>query len=101
MFGLIPYGTNEPTPRRTFPYVTALLVAVNVGVFIYELYLAATGGVPVLNSFINHYAAIPQVITSHGWLNSSLITSLFLHAGFLHLISNLLFLMAFGDNVED
>jgi membrane associated rhomboid family serine protease len=101
MIGIIPYGTNEPIPRRTFPYVTAALVAINIGVFAYELLLMGGRGSAALNDFITQYGIIPQQFSGHSLLDYRLITSIFLHGGFLHLISNLLFLMAFGDNVED
>jgi membrane associated rhomboid family serine protease len=101
MLGIIPYGTNEPLPRRRFPYITALLVLANVAVFIYEVLLVASGGEPALTGFIQQYAVNPAYISAGHWLDPTLITSIFLHGGLFHLASNMLFLMAFGDNVED
>jgi membrane associated rhomboid family serine protease len=101
MLGIIPYGTNEPLPRRRFPYVTTLLVLANVAVFIYEVFLVAGGGEPALTAFVQHYAVTPAHIMASNWLDPTLITSIFLHGGVFHLVSNMLFLMAFGDNVED
>lgn len=101
MLFFIPYGTREKEPRRTFPYVTLLLVAVNVAVFAYEAYLLATQGAPGINAFLGDYAAIPSQLTSIGFLQVGLLTSMFLHAGLLHIAGNMLYLLPFGDNVED
>ena len=97
----IPYGTRENRPRRTFPYVTLLLVLINVVVFGYEAYLVATQGEPGITEFLNRYAVVPAKLIAEGWLQTGLLTSMFLHAGFLHIIGNMLYLLPFGDNVED
>ena len=97
----IPYGTREREPRRTFPYVTLLLVAINVVVFAYEIYLLSAHGQNALNDFVLHYGAIPYTITHGSPLNIGLFTAMFLHGGYLHIIGNMIFLLPFGDNVED
>ena len=53
-----------------------------------------------MDAFVQQYAAIPANI-AHGINLVSLITSLFLHGGFAHIIGNMLFLNIFGDNMED
>jgi len=102
---LIPIGTEEPTPRRTFPVVTAALVALNVLVFAREVQILLTQGQEALNAFITQFGAVPAAIL-HG--RSMLIpfyltplTSMFVHGGLGHIVFNMLFLYAFGDNVED
>jgi membrane associated rhomboid family serine protease len=97
----IPYGTKEDTPRRSFPHVTALIVAINVVVFAIEASILATHGTAGLNDFIMRYAAIPANITHGSPFEIGLITALFIHGGLLHIVGNMLYLLPFGDNVED
>jgi len=75
--------------------VTFGLIILNVAAFIVELTGAGSG----LQEFLNHYGAIPAQILQGKQLYS-LFTSMFLHGGWFHLISNMLFLWIFGDNVE-
>jgi membrane associated rhomboid family serine protease len=97
----IPYGTRENEPRKTFPYVTIGLALLCVAVFVYELYLQVTGGDVALENFIRHYALTPANVTDGTPLTLGLLTSMFLHAGWLHIIGNLVYFLPFGDNVED
>jgi membrane associated rhomboid family serine protease len=97
----IPYGTREATPRQSFPIMTVLLVIVNVIVFAFEAYLVATRGDSGLNSFLERYATVPAAVTGMGLLQIGLLTSMFLHAGLLHIVGNMMYLLPFGDNVED
>jgi membrane associated rhomboid family serine protease len=88
--------TDDNRGRRTTPIVTWVLIALNVVVFLYELVLSDAS----LSRFFNDYGIIPQKITDgEGYL--ALITSMFLHGGWLHLGGNMLFLWVFGDNIED
>lgn len=95
---------RDRNPSGTFPGVTLALIAINVVVFIYEVQLG-----PALTSFLKHYALIPAEATSslsYGAVSLSdtvtpFFTSMFLHGGWLHLITNMWFLWIFGDNVED
>ncbi len=82
--------------RRGLPFVTYGLIALNVLVFLYQLSLNSTNQ---LNNFFQQYAVIPANI-SNGQDYQTLITSQFLHGGWLHLGGNMLYLWIFGDNVE-
>jgi membrane associated rhomboid family serine protease len=92
---MFPIRDHNPSVRT--PYVTYALIAANVLVFLAML------GLPDARSearFLAEYALVPGWLTRGGDL-SPLITSLFLHAGLLHLAGNMLFLYVFGDNLED
>jgi membrane associated rhomboid family serine protease len=72
--------------------VTALIIALNVFVFIQELLYG--------DAFVVQWSAIPAQITSgHGLI--TLITATFIHAGWMHIIGNMVFLWAFGPEIED
>jgi len=101
---LVPLHDNNPT--RTTPYVVLALIAANVVTFLHELSLSEEG----LNRFFYTYAIVPEQLTASlqsGNLAyvvpqlSTLITSQFLHGGFLHVGGNMLFLWVFGNNIED
>jgi membrane associated rhomboid family serine protease len=100
---MIPIG-DDPPPRRSFPIVTMTLIAVNIVVFIYELMVPNTdvlfrsAGVTPLEFATGR--DIPPA-APYGTYYTTLLTSMFLHGGFLHIGSNMLFLWIFGDNVED
>ena len=89
---------------RTTPILTWALIVANVLVFLWELSLG-----PGLESQLVHYAFVPaRFFPGHssypfpaGGRYLSLLTSMFLHGGWLHLLGNMLFLFIFGDNVED
>lgn len=97
----IPYGTREHEPKRRFPFITWLLVLINVVVFLAEAYAIGTGGEPALASFIDKFAVQPSNITDGTPLATGLLTSMFLHAGLLHIAGNMVYFLPFGDNVED
>src|SRR5215475_7936853 len=92
---MLPIGDDD-RDRRTFPFVTYALIAVNVLVFV----LLELPQGDNLDAFLTRWGTIPsQILAGNGLI--TLITSMFLHAGWLHLGSNMLFLWIFGDNVED
>jgi membrane associated rhomboid family serine protease len=95
---MIPLYDENPT--RIFPLVTVLLIAANVLVFIYELILPSP---QALEGFVRAAAIIPYDVTHNLDLRVSLtlFTSLFVHAGWLHIIGNMLYLWIFGNNIED
>jgi membrane associated rhomboid family serine protease len=90
---MIPLRDSHPAGR--FPFWVLVIIAINIWVFYLELIS------PNLDAFIAQYALIPALV-SFGNLDTlaPFITSQFLHGGFLHIISNMLFLWIFGDNVE-
>lgn len=93
---MIPLRDNIPS--RRFPVINGLLILANVVVFLFEISL----GDARLEQFIMTYGLIPGRITadpSGSWM--TIFTSTFLHGGWLHLISNMLALFIFGDNIED
>lgn len=99
---MIPIG--DSVQARRFPGVNLLIIGVCLIVFIFELTLG-----PRLDQFVMRWGVTPAVIAHYftpghdgGWaVGLTLLTSQFLHAGWLHLGGNLLFLWIFGDNVED
>ncbi len=93
---MIPLRDANPVHGR--PYLTWALVAVNVLVFLYTLSL--TGRAQL--EFVFEMGFVPGLFArSPGGEVTSLFTSLFLHGGWGHLLSNMIFLVVFGDNVED
>jgi membrane associated rhomboid family serine protease len=101
---MIPIG-DDPPPGRSLPIVTFTLIAINVVVFVYELSLGnsieglfRSAGVVPQEFAVNQDLPPPAPLNTY---YATLITSMFLHAGFLHIGSNMLFLWIFGDNVED
>jgi membrane associated rhomboid family serine protease len=91
MGALIPIGdASRRTMRR--PVVTSLLIAVNVLVFLKELLYG--------DAFVAEWSAIPAQITSGHHL-ITLFTSMFMHGGWMHVIGNMIFLWAFGPEIED
>ncbi|MBL8151622.1 MAG: rhomboid family intramembrane serine protease [Blastocatellia bacterium] len=99
---------RDSIPSRTYPFVTVALIVVNAVVFLYELSLGTQ-----LEEFIRTFAVVPMrysaavqagqttAIFIYPQLWVPLLTSMFMHGGWLHLIGNMLYLWVFGDNVED
>jgi membrane associated rhomboid family serine protease len=95
---------HDTIPSRSWPLMTFLLIVVNVLVFFYELSLGAA-----LDRFLLMYGFIPErylrIAQVDPWNLSArfgpMLTSMFLHGGWLHLIGNMWMLWIFGDNVED
>jgi membrane associated rhomboid family serine protease len=78
-------------PSRTTPVVTISLIAVNVLVFLYELALGRR-----VDAFTLYWGLVPAAFS---WV--TVLTSMFLHGGIMHVAGNMLYLWIFGDNVED
>ncbi len=86
---------HDDNPRVMTPFVNYGLIALNLFVFFHQFTLQDVD----LQAFVYTYGAIPVQITSgEGYF--SLFTSMFLHGGLLHLLSNMLYLYIFGDNIE-
>lgn len=99
---MIPLRDNIPTLR--FSYMTYVFIALNVLVWFYEVTLPAGR----LEAFITQYGYVParvvETISSGQFapvVLLTLVTSIFLHGGWLHIIGNMLYLHIFGNNVED
>lgn len=94
---MIPIKDNIKSHR--IPFINYFLILLNVAVFVYEIYLSKEG---FLENFIHQYGIKPFfLLTSPLNEAKTLISSMFLHAGWLHFIGNMLYLYIFGDNVED
>jgi membrane associated rhomboid family serine protease len=90
---MIPIG-DDNSARRITPVVTYVLIALNVLVFFLEL----NNG----EAFIQRWAFIPaRFLENPAGDFVTLFTSMFMHAGWAHLLGNMLYLWIFGDNVED
>ncbi len=102
---------RDDVPSRTTPIVNWAFILINVVFFAYELSMGER-----IEQFFAHAAVIPalvtgpdRVLTAGDIVRSTLdpsqglrmLTSMFLHGGWLHLIGNMLYLWIFGDNVED
>jgi membrane associated rhomboid family serine protease len=105
---------KDMLPTRRFPAVTVTLIVANAAVFLYQVLLGREGG-----QFLAAYAMTPYEIThgsdlvgavsQHGFqhvagpsfVQLTLLTSMFMHGGFLHIAGNMLYLWIFGNNVED
>jgi len=93
---MFPIRDHNPSGRT--PYVTYMLMAANIGIFL--SYVGIMDDARLINSFWYNWAMIPARI-SDGQSYYTLVSSMFLHGGFMHLIGNMLFLWIFGDNIED
>jgi len=90
---MLPIGDDD-SARRTFPVVTYVLIALNVLFFLVEL----GGGDP----FIMKWSFVPSRFLANPVKDFlTLFSSMFMHAGWVHLGGNMLYLWIFGDNVED
>ena len=84
---------------RRFPVVNTSLILLNVLVFLFE----ASLGQHTLNRFVMAFGLVPRRFWAHLGLGefTTIFTAMFMHGGWWHLISNMLALYIFGDNVED
>lgn len=88
---MIPLGDADRRPLH-FPIVTALIIGANAVVFLLEL----AGGV----AFINQWALIPaEIVAGRCWV--TILTAMFMHAGWAHILGNMLFFWVFGPEIED
>lgn len=104
---MIPLRDDQPT--FSTPFVNYFLIALNVVVFLWELSVGMQSH-RALNVFMMQFGIVPHhtlaVVMGHSYDGLAtafvpLFTSMFLHASFLHVAGNMLFLWIFGDNVED
>src|ERR1700730_18044894 len=83
---------RDVIPSRTFPFINISLIVLNAVAFLYEMSIAEVDFEP----FLRVFAMVPG---DFAW--PTVITSMFLHAGWLHFLGNMLYLWIFGDNVEE
>ena len=96
---------RDENPRQGFPLVTFLLIAANAAAFLFQRSLSPAGQ----ELLVNTAGAIPYEIVNRVDIGptdvlpwpGSILTSMFLHGGWLHIIGNMWFLWLFGDNVEE
>ena len=94
---MLPLRDHNPSERK--PFVTWVLIAINIGVFL--SYFPSIGEAPrLLMAFYADWALVPARV-SQGDQTYTIFTSMFLHGGWMHLAGNMLFLWIFGDNLED
>jgi len=86
------FPVSDVIPSRTVPVVTIALIVINSIVFLYQWMLPQHA----LQIFVAQYALIPAYFSL-----PTVLTSMFLHGGWMHVIGNMLYLWIFGDNVED
>jgi membrane associated rhomboid family serine protease len=100
---MIPLRDENPT--RSTPAVTLGLIALNVAIFVWQRYFGPLG----YEGYLNTMGMIPARLTGRAgaadpaflWAPATLLTGMFMHGGWLHLIGNMWFLWIFGDNIED
>jgi membrane associated rhomboid family serine protease len=91
MGGMIPLSDASRRPSR-FPVVTTAIIVANAVVFLLEL----TGG----DAFVQQWSVIPaDIAAGRNWV--TVLTAMFMHAGWMHILGNMVFLWAFGPEVED
>ncbi len=88
---MIPLSDASRRPVH-FPIVTTLIITANFFAFLLEL----AGG----NSFIERWSMVPaKIVAGHDWI--TIFTAMFMHAGWLHILGNMLFFWVFGPEIED
>ena len=89
------FPISDSHPGGRFPFVNILLIAATIFVFIQQFVSLDP------DAFIAKYALIPSLIDLSNYSTLvPFVSAIFLHGGFLHIISNMWFLWVFGDNVE-
>ena len=100
---------RDDTPRFSTPYITYFIIALNTILFLFEVWVGAQSE-GALNSLMYQFGVVPRHVT--GVLGGSaqfhlagallpILTSMFLHGSWLHIIGNMWALWIFGDNIED
>jgi membrane associated rhomboid family serine protease len=89
--GLVPLGDASRRPVRV-PVVTAVIIVLNVIVFVLELMRG--------DAFVMQWSAIPaQIVSGRHWI--TILTAMFMHGSWSHIIGNMIFLWAFAPEIED
>ncbi|MEW6510158.1 MAG: rhomboid family intramembrane serine protease [Bacteroidota bacterium] len=94
---------RDTIKSKTIPFVNYAIITLCGAVFLYEVSLGARAG-----AFVSSLGVIPAAVSGSLFQGSfefrplmTLVTSMFLHGGWMHLLGNMLYLYIFGDNVED
>jgi membrane associated rhomboid family serine protease len=88
---MVPLGDASRRPAR-FPLVTAFIILVNAFVFVLELMRGET--------FVMQWSAVPaQIVSGHHWI--TILTAMFMHGSWSHIVGNMIFLWAFAPEIED
>lgn len=88
---LIPLSDASRRPKN-FPVVTTLIIVINVAVFLAELRYG--------EAFVKQWSVVPaEIVAGHGLI--TILTAMFLHGSWSHIIGNMVFLWAFGPEIED
>jgi membrane associated rhomboid family serine protease len=91
MGGMVPLGDASRRPAR-FPLVTAFIILVNAFFFVLELMRGET--------FVMQWSAVPaQIVSGHHWI--TILTAMFMHGSWSHIVGNMIFLWAFAPEIED
>jgi membrane associated rhomboid family serine protease len=89
--GFVPLG-DATRPQRRFAIATVLIIVLNAWVFLKELVYG--------NRFVWEWSVIPvRIVHGYGWI--TILTSMFMHASWMHIIGNMVYLWAFGREMED
>ena len=98
------FPIKDDNPTETIPYITCILISLNILIFFYQMGLEENARV----SLIFNYGFKPSHFFSYNNQFSfevspllTMFTSMFLHGGMLHLLGNMLFLWIYGNNIED
>ena len=83
---------RDVIPSRTTPFVTIAIIVLNALAWIYELTLAE----PTLEGFLRRWGVVPGDLS-----RATLLSSMFLHGSWMHVVGNMWYLWIFGDNIED
>ncbi len=98
---MIPFGDENPTVL--WPVITLALIAANIATFLYQLSLVMVD--PRLEQALVYQLGLVPAAITHGILPAggyaTLVSSMFLHGGWMHIIGNMMYLWIFGNNVED
>src|SRR5687768_16215695 len=100
------FPISDDNPRHLTPYVSWTIISINILVFLWQFSLGPQGGEAAVYSFgfipARFFGAVelsPELPTLSPSL--TILSSMFMHGGWLHLGSNILYLWIFGDNIED
>ncbi len=89
---------RDNVPRRRKPIITGIIIIINIIIYLWQSALDPFQ----LRVFLYDFGLVPEVFIENALISSyTILTSIFLHGGFGHLIGNMWILALFGDNVED